>query len=436
MTVAPVLQWGSPTGVSALLDGVHELIDRLLMAPVDLIGTEATGAEVLGEATRAISRLEAFRLRVIAEADRAQVGAASGLPSTGSWVAARTRVTGAAAAADVRLAKSVEALSATAQALADGTVSAEHAAVIANTRARLPDTVSDRDLERIESHLVDAATRMDADRLRRLARRALAIVERSAEEVDRHEGEQLQAEEQRAWERCRLTMHRRPDGTTSGTFVVPRLVGDILAKTVQQLASPRRMRAGLEPSLGAREAREQVNDLDWAQRYGQAFAELIEHLPTDRLHGKVAATVVVTLEHQRLVSALGAAGVDTGTDLSAADARRLACGAGLVPAVLDGASLPLDLGRAKRLFQEHQRVALATAYDTCAGEGCDRPFAWCELHHERPWAAGGRTDLADAVPLCGHHHRLIHNPRFEHTLRREKCRSGRIRKTVAFRRRP
>lgn len=59
MTVAPVLQWGSPAGVSALLDGVHELIDRLLMAPVDLIGTEATGAEVLGEATRAISRLAA-----------------------------------------------------------------------------------------------------------------------------------------------------------------------------------------------------------------------------------------------------------------------------------------------------------------------------------------------------------------------------------------
>ena len=46
-------------------------------------------------------------------------------------------------------------------------------------------------------------------------------------------------------------------------------------------------------------------------------------------------------------------------------------------------------------------MALATTYDECAAEGCDRPYAWCELHHEDPWAAGGATDLAPgraAVP--------------------------------------
>ena len=82
------------------------------------------------------------------------------------------------------------------------------------------------------------------------------------------------------------------------------------------------------------------------------------------------------------------------------------------PAVLGGGSLPLDLGRADRFFTEAQRVALATVYTECAAVGCDRPYAWCELHHEDPWAQGGQTDLDSAVPLCGYHHRRMHDPRF------------------------
>ena len=45
-------------------------------------------------------------------------------------------------------------------------------------------------------------------------------------------------------------------------------------------------------------------------------------------------------------------------------------------------------------------MALATTYDTCAADGCDRPYAWSELHHEDPWSRGGRTDLAKAIPCA------------------------------------
>ena len=61
---------------------------------------------------------------------------------------------------------------------------------------------------------------------------------------------------------------------------------------------------------------------------------------------------------------------------------------------------------------EAQRVALATLYRECAEEHCDRPYAWSELHHEDPWSEGGRTDLNRAVPLCGFHHRRVHDPRY------------------------
>jgi hypothetical protein len=125
---------------------------------------------------------------------------------------------------------------------------------------------------------------------------------------------------------------------------------------------------------------------------------------------------VITIDHDRLRAGVGAAHADTGHDLSAAQTRRLACNAGLLPAVLGGTSLPLDLGRTDRFFTEHQRVALAMPYDTCAAVDCDRPYAWSELHHEDPWAAGGRTDMRLAVPLCGHHHRRIHDPHYEHRV--------------------
>ncbi len=56
--------------------------------------------------------------------------------------------------------------------------------------------------------------------------------------------------------------------------------------------------------------------------------------------------------------------------------------------------------RTKRFFTEAQRVALATTYDQCAAEHCDRPYAWTDLHHEDPWAKGGPTDLHLGVPCA------------------------------------
>jgi len=30
------------------------------------------------------------------------------------------------------------------------------------------------------------------------------------------------------------------------------------------------------------------------------------------------------------------------------------------------------------------------------------------VHHLVPWYAGGRTDIADLVLLCDHHHTVVH----------------------------
>lgn len=156
------------------------------------------------------------------------------------------------------------------------------------------------------------------------------------------------------------------------------------------------------------------------RRLGQAFCTLLESLDPRRLplHGGDATTVLVTLDHTTLRDGLAAAGVATSTSpegrlrISPAQARRLACTATLIPAVLGSRSEVLDLGRATRLFTPAQRKALALRDRVCRAEGCTTPATWCEAHHLDPWSRGGTTDLANGILLCSHHHHRAHDDRY------------------------
>ena len=97
-----------------------------------------------------------------------------------------------------------------------------------------------------------------------------------------------------------------------------------------------------------------------------------------------------------------------GQDLSAETVRRLACEAEIIPVVLDGRSVPIDVGRSKRLATVHQRRALEAMYETCAVPECSVPFHYCQIHHIDYWESGGSTDLSNMVPLCNSHHHAAH----------------------------
>jgi hypothetical protein len=394
------------------VETVVALINQALDGRVEVPElTPRAYAALVAECARARSRIQALELKLIAAADRADVASATGLASTGAWVARQTRADQGDAARQASLAHDLdEGLPETSAALSSGLVSAEHARVIAEATRRLPARLTDEEVGEVERALVQKARTLDPRGLRQAARRALEAVEPDPSVVDEHEETLLQDDEARALGRTRLTLHDNGDGTTSGHFTVPSLAGSILSKVLDTMTSPRRGR------LGASQAQAGVQNLDrdWAHERGCAFVELLEHLPTDHLHAKTAATVLVRIDLESLRGRLKAAGLDIDEPISAAEARRLACGAGVVPAVLGGASQPLDLGRSKRLFSETQRIALGLRHSTCAADGCDRPFAWCELHHLDPWSCGGPSDLANAVPLCGFHHRRIHDKRYDH----------------------
>lgn len=382
------------------------------LAQVDLVGLGATELrDTVQQVMRMESMLAAFKFRVLAEAERTRAAASSGMTGTSQWAAAASHLDPVTAARQAKLAQGLQERQATQAALAAGNLSAEHADVIVKATALLPGSTTPEQQAVVEQALIEKAGSLPPQQLRRHARRAVAAIEDDLAAVDAHENSLLVDQESAARAKMRLTLHDNGDGTVTGHFTVPTLQGHLLRKVLQSITAPRRGR------LGA--SRAQVGDnvgirTDWDRARGEAFCELLERLPVDHLSPKTAATIVVTMTEESVKGSLKVAGLDTGADVSAGEARRLLCNAGVIPAVLGGASIPLDLGRSARLFSEAQRVAIGLKYESCAADGCDRPIAWSELHHRKPWAQGGKTDLEDAVPICHFHHQRIHDPRYEH----------------------
>jgi hypothetical protein len=134
---------------------------------------------------------------------------------------------------------------------------------------------------------------------------------------------------------------------------------------------------------------------------------------TETLAPLAKTTMVVRMTLETLLGGVGHARID-GLDqpISAATARRMAADAELIPAVFGGDSLPLDLGRAARLFSRAQRLALAERDGGCAS--CGQNITYVHAHHIRWWERdAGPTDLSNGVLLCSFCHRQIHRDGWE-----------------------
>lgn len=148
-----------------------------------------------------------------------------------------------------------------------------------------------------------------------------------------------------------------------------------------------------------------------------AFVELLRigaSVDPNRILGIRQPSVRIHVNARDLIAANGVAATRVAAiegqsaRVPATVAERLACADGYIPVVVnvDGS---IDVGRAQRLFTARQRVALAAIWGGCAFAGCDRPPSWTEAHHAIPWSHGGRTDTANGVLLCRHHHLLVHD---------------------------
>jgi hypothetical protein len=152
------------------------------------------------------------------------------------------------------------------------------------------------------------------------------------------------------------------------------------------------------------------------ERLGDAMSDVIDaacnaaKLPTT---GGEKPHLAVYLNWDVLTDAVGTATLESGTPLCASATRRLACDADIIPIVLSGESVPLDVGRAYRLVRPDQRTALVARDKGCAYPNCSAPASWCDAHHIIHWLHGGPTDLKNLVLLCRKHHRILHHSQWD-----------------------
>lgn len=383
----------------------QEVMEELLQAVDPPPGVpemwQLTDGQLLAEldaAQRSRARAEARWLGLLAEAERRQACENRAGLGTVGWLVHQNTHSPRRARQEVGLARSVHAQPTVAAALAAGRLSMEQAGVICHGLEQLPEELGAGEREQVTGLVLDLAGEFGPAALRRLVAHAVEVVAPEvAEDADRRAVERAE----RSAERSRyLSWHRDLDGGLLISGKLCAVDGDRFEALIKAHAARQTTSEALSE-----------NPTPWSAACADALATIFTHYAGCRAaprHGGDRPRVIVTLDLKALLDGLGSATLlGSGERITAATARRLACDAGIIPAILDGDSRLLDLGREQRLFTGPVRRALVVRDQGCAFPGCDRQPADCDGHHLVPWWAGGETKLTNAVLLCQRHHKQI-----------------------------
>lgn len=416
---------------ASLVTRLHEVLDGLVALGPGVI--DALDDDELRTASASLSRAKARIDGVLMPLARGlherDVARATGAASTGVLLANDFGGDRPSSARLVRTARHLSNAPATEQALGAGNLLGEQARIIAAAMTRLPYNTPRDDRKRLEQWLIGQADGLSIEDLARAATRS-AEAFRTRAEADAHEDDELAARERRARRKSSFWMADNRDGTWRGAFVLPDAEAEALRVAVEAISAPRRNHLTREAQAdpAAKSGAGPVEDPgapstdyvlgDRRNREGRAFAAICSLLPADRLPaaGGISAVVTVNVDYDALTGLLGPGTLPSGARISAGKVRQWACTAGIIPQVLGGKPLPLDLGQSQRYFSAAQRRALAQRDRGCVFPGCDRPPQWCEGHHWRdPWTPRcpddphGATDLDNGCLMCAVHHRRVHD---------------------------
>ncbi|MCW2760041.1 MAG: nuclease [Marmoricola sp.] len=230
----------------------------------------------------------------------------------------QTRIT---TRSDLNLSKALDHHYALAQALATGRANLAQAKVIVKALDKLTTTgefaISAEQRLHAEEHLLGLALDHDAKALRLLGRHPLEVV--APDLAEHHDGKALEAEEAAALRRTYLEIRDDDEGSCHGKFRIPHLHGQMLRKIMLGPGLPC-------PPDASRQQRRPPHPGPARHRVHPAP----ETIPAKSLPrtGGCSATIVVMMSLDQLLGGLDAAGVctlDTGAQITAAEARRLAC---------------------------------------------------------------------------------------------------------------
>jgi hypothetical protein len=392
-TDGPSSQGGTPrtAGVLAPALGAFDAGLRSL----GVVPIEALDDSDLTELVRAMGAAEAqiagVKARAVAAATRNGTSARSGAANPVSWLSEVSGGSRRAAHATSKLAAAIEAVPSLGQALQDGQIGSEQAQVVslAVERGVLDDHARDA--------LVRDAAGTSPEELRGYVRRREAMADQN----------QLRQSERDAKRRRFLRIRQEPDGSTSGEYRLPPVMGQLFREAVAALTTPDAANTPLEL--------QRTGDQRRADALGMLAKLTLEagnvgQVRAIKPHITIIAPIEMLSTELADAEAAGAVGVTPdGTVLSAAATRMLLCDAAVRRLVIDPAGQPLDIGRATRTWSGSQRAALAAVDGGCRGPHCDRPFAWTDIHHILWWSQDGETSIDNGVPACHDCHGLVHD---------------------------
>ena len=379
-------------------NGTHSGNRQLTTADVllrDLMAGARDGREleVAAQLEQLASRIIGARLEILSRAVAVQAEDRKVI-TVAEQIHASNRCTIKTAKADVRLATLLAGnFQVTRDALIAGLISEAHAKAILNGMGTSIG-LSQPQLDTCQQELVRYAQQFDPDELRRLALGMINAIDPDL--ADSLMADRIEREARLAFERRYLTITPDHHGSMLIKGQLPVADGELLLAQLDALM-PSSASYEEAPPKPTRRADALVRLTQIAANTGELPAR-----------GADRPQVIVTLSLEDLRAGLaGATLLGSGEQLTATEARRLACDANLIPAVLGSNGQPLDVGRAQRLYTGALRTALVLRDQGCAFPGCDAPASACEGHHTIPWILGGATSLANGVLLCPFHHRMV-----------------------------
>jgi hypothetical protein len=280
------------------------------------------------------------------------------------------------------------------------------------------------EVEAGEQILVEAAQGLGPSDLRQVAQKVVDAIDPDGTLPD----EQVQQD------RRFFRLRRTADGSFRGEFRLTPQAGEKLRTVLDPLAAPRTTsfcvgdgepantnqtggadatgEAGVasEAAAGSGEAGLKVTEPDPRSR-GQRLHDAVEAV-CDRLlrsstlpdSGGTPATVILTIDADKLRSRTGVGYTSDGSSIPAQTVIDLADQADLAWCVKDSKGAVLTLGRSRRIATRAQTCALIARDGGCSFPGCDVAAEWCERHHIVPWVDGGATDMDNMTLVCGYHH--------------------------------
>jgi hypothetical protein len=363
-----------------------KLIDELERDELD--GTSL--AEELRVLHHLKARFDAQVARRVDAFDRAVEWRSDQSGSAAAWLRTHCRLSEPEARATVRRAKQVRAMPWVAECWAAGAINTSHVDVIAGARHGARDNEAFAVYEEQFANVALHGSPEDVHRVARQWRDAL----------DAHrQPEATQAVQDYESREFYLSQTFRGRWVFKGTLDAE--AGSYVERAIAQVYE-RQHKADDERTPAQQRA----------DAFTTVFAEHLERAPrgSNRPHVMVLGDV-----HTITGDAVGLCETDTGTQLSAATLRRMACDSLMCTAAVNAEGVVLDMGRSVRTFTPEQARALQAQYPTCVVPGCAVPSSKCENHHADWWEHGGPTDLGNGAPVCKHDHHLFHEYRWTMT---------------------